>query len=453
MDGATGIDSPTRQIAAWISAIDTAPLSPRAERCARHALLDWTGVTIAAADDPLVDRLVATAVEDGETGNAGLVGRGEMLTPAFAALTNGAASHALDYDDINRRMRGHPTVAVLPALLSITGAGEFRVGELLDALAAGVELACVLGEMMGDSHYNHGFHNTGTIGTIAAAAGAARLMRLDTLQTETALGLAATQAAGLKAMFGSMAKPLHAGKAAMNGLLAARWAKAGVTATEQALECEQGFGQVLSHDFTPKTIRPNSDAPFGIEQNIFKYHAACYYVHSALEAVSELAQEHRFEPGDIEDIEIGLMPELHKVCDIVEPATGLEVKFSIRHMVALQLCGWETSDPSIYTEDVARAPEVIALRSRIRVVQEDFVSRMTTRVTVSCAGNQTHKKTLDVGVPADDLDRQEDRLVNKFSALTNPRLGSERSQSLCRAMLSTPCDAPASTLTHLLFGD
>ena len=452
MDGATGMQFPTRQIAAWIGAVEAEPLSPRAQKCARHALLDWAGVTIAAADDPLVDRLVKIAIEDDETGNAGLAGRGERLTPTFAALVNGAASHALDYDDINTRMRGHPTVAVVPALLAISSTHNPCVGDLLDALAAGVEVACVVGEMMGHTHYNNGFHNTGTIGTIAAAAGAARLMRLSPDRTETALGLAATQAAGLKAMFGSMAKPLHAGKAAMNGLLSARWARSGVTATNGVLECDQGFGQVLSGGFSPKTIRREPGAPFGIEQNIFKFHAACYYVHSALEAASDLAREHGFKPDDVEAIEVGLMPELHKVCDILEPRTGLEVKFSIRHMVALRLFGRETGDPSIYTDDVAIERDLVALRSRIQVVLEDFDSRTTTRVSVTHSGNQTHTRSLDVGVPADDLDRQEERLVAKFNALTEPRLGRERARALRQAMLSSPINAPASTLTDHLFG-
>ncbi len=452
MDRATGIKSPTRQIAAWLAAEGSEPLTPRAERSTRHALLDWAGVTIAAADDPLVVRLVTTAIEDGETGGVGLVGRQERLTPVFAALTNGAASHALDYDDINKRMRGHPTVAILPALLAIVRPGDHSIGDLLDALAAGVEVACVVGEMMGHTHYNHGFHNTGTIGTVAAAAGASRLMRLDSRQIETALGLAATQAAGLKASFGSMAKPLHAGKAAMNGFFSARWAGMGVSGADGVLEAVQGFGPVLSRDFVPKAIRSEPAEPFGIEQNIFKFHAACYYVHSALEAVSDLLREHRFQPSDVEEIEIGLLPELHKVCDILEPETGLEVKFSIRHMVALKLIGWDTSDPSKYTDDIAKNADLVALRLRIHVVPQDFDSRTMARVTVTHSGGHNHTKSLDVGVPADDLDHQEHRLVAKFSALAEPKLGTERAQTLCEAILSAPFDAPVSKIINHLFG-
>ena len=276
----------TSNLARWITRRNDPPTA-RARQAARHAVLDWAGVTAAGASDPLVSLLI----EEAETqGDVPVVARQVRVSPADAARINGAASHVLDFDDINKRMRGHPTVAILPAILA---ASEDHSGaQIIDALITGTEVACSLGEMLGEAHYLHGFHTTATVGTVAATAGVCRLLGLEDNATCRALSIAATQAAGLRAMFGTMVKPLHAGFAAERGLIAACWAHRGMTAPLDGIEHPQGLGPVLSEGFQPLAIRPDSSACFGIEANVFKRHEACYYTHSAIAAVQALCRDH-----------------------------------------------------------------------------------------------------------------------------------------------------------------
>ena len=270
MDGIQPTDGATRDLARWIANPQADPPTPRAITAAKHALLDWTGVVIAGAAEPLTQILIKDALQNGEAGDCPVIGTVYRTSPAFAAMINGASSHALDYDDVNTRMRGHPSVAIIPALLSAAHRRTISGKAFLDAFIAGTEAACITGEMLGAEHYERGFHATATVGTIAAAAGVARLLRLSQDQTAYALGLAATQAAGLQTSFGTMAKPLHAGKAAMNGLLSARLASMGFTASTSALEGVQGLGATQSTSFQPLPVRPDLSVPFGIEQNVYK---------------------------------------------------------------------------------------------------------------------------------------------------------------------------------------
>ena len=410
----------TRNLAEWIAASNDPPPT-RARRAASHAILDWVGVTLAAAGDPELRPLLAEAKEQAGTGGAPVLVASDHYPPAVAARINGTASHLLDFDDVNTRMRGHPTVAILPA---IWAAGRDRPGAaIVDALIAGTEIACALGEMMGETHYHRGFHTTATVGTVAAAAGVCRLLGTDAETTARALSLAATEASGLRAVFGTMGKPLHAGLAAERGVMAARWAMAGLSAPQNAIEAVNGFGPVLSESFAPRPIRPDRDRSFGIEDNLFKRHAACYYTHSAIEAARRIAQAAPLDPEAIARVTIGLQPALFDVCDIVEPRTGLEVKFSIRHLVAMALLGRDTSTPGAFCDALAGDETIRALRARITVVQLDTDNRMLSSVTVDRHAAAPVTETHDAGVPETDLDAQEQALVGKFVRLAGPALG------------------------------
>lgn len=243
-----------------------------------------------------------------------------------------------------------------------------------------------------------------------------------------------------------MAKPVHAGKAAMNGYLSARWAAAGLTAGRNAVECDQGFGATLSPTFVPRQIRADASSPFGIEQNIFKFHAACYYVHSALDALSELISTQRLNSRAVASVEIGLLPELRAVCDIVEPKTGLEVKFSLRHLAAMTLAGIDTGDIHVYLEPSESDAEIIDLRSRITVVPEPFESRTATRVRIVSVDGPIFEKSLDVGVPAEDLEQLGDRLSRKFTSLAEPVVGADRAVRIRRTVLEAETQQPFGVL-------
>ncbi|MEM8786847.1 MAG: MmgE/PrpD family protein [Pseudomonadota bacterium] len=407
----------TGDLARWIARADDPP-TPCAKRAAAQAVLDWTGVTLAAGADPMIAILIS---DKDDAGPVPVVGTGARQTARAAARAMGAASHLLDFDDINKRMRGHPTVAILPALLA--SAEERSGAAVIDALVTGTEVACMLGEILGADHYERGFHTTATVGTVAAAAGVCRMLGADVEATSRALSLAATQASGLRAMFGTMAKPLHAGLAAERGVMAAHWAMAGMTAPMDGIEAAQGLGPVLSDGFAPRPIRPDPTARFGIEDNVFKRHAACYYTHSAIMAATELARDHAIPVDDVESVAVGLQASLLSVCDIVEPKTGLEAKFSVRHLVAMALLGRDTTDHRAFTDALAAGPEIGALRQRITAEPFRTDNRMLARLRITRASGPAVEIERDVSQPATDLDAQETALLAKFYRLATPALG------------------------------
>jgi 2-methylcitrate dehydratase PrpD len=263
----------TRGLADWSARFGMNATTASADRWARHALLDWFAVTIAGAKEPLA-AILADEFRSSTTGPCTIIASDSKASLHDAALVNGAVSHALDYDDVNRLMHGHPTVPVAASVLALGEMMGKSGRDVLTAFIAGYEVECRLGDMCGDGHYEQGFHATGTMGTFGAAAGAANLLGLDADRTAMALGIAASEASGLKINFGTMTKPLHAGKAAQNGLIAARIAARGFTARADAIEAPQGFLQTQAPGFKPEAMRPDPKAPLAVEENLFKYHAA-----------------------------------------------------------------------------------------------------------------------------------------------------------------------------------
>ena len=226
----------TRMLAARTSALNYDALPEEVRTLARQCVLDYFGVALAGADDPLVTILLDELAEAGGAAQAGIIGHKARLPALSAALLNGAIGHALDYDDVNLAMPGHPSVAILPGLLALAEARQSSGREVIAAFVAGYETACRIGSALRPGHYNLGFHATGTVGSFGAAAACARLLGFDAEATARALGIAGTQAAGLKAQFGTMCKPFHAGKASQSGLLAARLAARGFSSRPDLVE-------------------------------------------------------------------------------------------------------------------------------------------------------------------------------------------------------------------------
>lgn len=420
----------TRDIAGWAAGF-TGATAP-ARQWARHALLDWAAVTIAGSREPLAGMLIEEFAAD--TGPCTLVATGRRASLHDAALVNGATGHALDYDDVNFLMHGHPTVPVAPVVLALGEAMGKTGREILDAFIVGYEAECRVGDMAGHGHYDKGFHATGTIGTFGAAAAAARLMGLDAGQTANAIGMAAAQAAGLKSMFGTMTKPFHAGKAASNGLIAARLAGRGFTASTEGIETAQGFAATQAPGFEAAPMRPDPAAPFAVESNLFKYHAACYMTHSAIEAAAALRRAHGAGLDDLAAMTVHSREAILKVCNIPAPRTGLEVKFSIRHLAALALDGADTADTGLYTEATAHDPRIAAARERISFEPREFPNRTAAAVTLETRDGRTLVAEADVGIPAADTLAQWDRLTAKARAIAAPVIGKERTEAVIAAV-------------------
>ena len=413
----------TRFLAERASAIRFDDLPETAVTVARQCILDWFGVTIPGAAEPAARILSDDLLADGARPVASLAGLPQRTSALNAAMINGTASHALDFDDVNMAILGHPTVAILPGLLALaeeTGASQDGV---ITAFVAGYEVACRTGALMSPGHYGHGFHATATVGSVGAAAACAHLLRLDSDTSAIAYGIAATEASGLKSMFGTMCKPLHAGLAARNGLQAARLAARGFSSRPDALECAQGLAATQSVDFNPEEAMKEAPLDHHIANNLFKYHAACYLTHGAIEAGKALRTAHSVSSNAIKSIEIQSAPVADRVCNIAKPETGLEAKFSLRLTVAMALAGRDTSGIATYTDDLTREPELVRLRDLADVSFREGYGEAQAEVTIVTADGRRFEAMHDAGLADRDLARQGRKLADKFDALVDPVLG------------------------------
>ncbi|MEM1307390.1 MAG: MmgE/PrpD family protein [Pseudomonadota bacterium] len=416
---------------------------------ARHAVLDWLGVTLAAQDEPVVDVLVKEVLErrsQSELARHRVVGRDMRTDLLDAVMINGAASHALDYDDVNPCLGGHPGVVTIPVALALAELNPHITGrEFLAAIVVGYEVGGAIGQMLGTSHYARGFHNTGTIGTFAATAVAAWLLRLDQRTTKIAFGLAASQAAGLKCAFGTMTKPFHAGAAAKNGLMSARLAACGMTANPTALEATNGFAAAQAPEFDPRAwVAParGSNDSWVIANTLFKYHAACFGTHSILTAIANLKAREAFDIDDIERVVL-IAPERSRgQCDIQDPTTGLQIKFSTQHLAAMALIGTDTASPESYSDSAAADARAVSLRNRVTLEFDPIRSRYIGDATVVLRSGRQLTAQANVGKPATDLADQWARLSAKFKMLASPHLtlkGAERCAELVATLTATDC--------------
>jgi 2-methylcitrate dehydratase PrpD len=426
-----GSQNLTRMLAEWARALRYEELPDDVRTLVRQCLMDYLACTLAGAKEELTEILLAEMLEHGGAPVATVIGHAERLPVLSAALVNGAASHALDFDDVNMAMTGHPSVVLLSALLPLAEERSSAWQDLVAAFVAGYELQCRLGLLLAPGHYNKlGFHATGTLGSFGAAAGCAHLLGLSAEAFATALGIAGTQAAGLKSMFGTMCKPLHAGKAAHNGLLAARLAQRGFTSRSDVLECAQGFARTHSPDFHPGAALAEPEGGFHIRNNLFKYHAACYMTHAPIEAARKLREQHELWPEQIARIRLTLDETCDRVCNIPAPRTGLEAKFSLRLTTAMALAGVDTGGLGSYSEATAADPTLVALRDMVDFEFQTGRPNTIAEVEVALTDGRTLAASHDSGVPASDIAEQGRRLEEKFMSLAGPVIGAAKARDL-----------------------
>jgi 2-methylcitrate dehydratase PrpD len=435
MDGSTITEGLTLALARRASGLAYDVLPAPVRDLARQCVLDYYGVALAGADDDLVRLLLDEMIEAGGAPQAAVIGYDARLPIMSAALVNGAASHALDYDDVNLAMPGHPTVAILPALLALAELNNSSGRDVITAFVAGYETECRIGMAMRPGHYGRGFHATGTVGAFGAAAACARLLGLDAEATARALGIAGTQAAGLKSQFGTMCKPFHAGKAAQAGLLAARLAARGFSSRTDLVECDQGFAKTHSGDFHPEAALADPPDGYFILANLFKYHAACYMTHAPIECGRQVRERHHPDPDAIAAIKLSVHRGSDRICNIPAPADGLQSKFSLRQTVAMALSGVDTASLGAYSVATATDPGLIGLRERVEFDFRDDCPEAGAELAVTLRDGSVLRAQHDAGLPSGDIADQGRRLAVKFDALAEPVIGTARCREL-RALIA-----------------
>ncbi len=331
-----------RRLAKRIHAVTWDDLPGDAIQWAKIGILDTIAVTLAGAPEECTRIALATPGVADATGPALIYGHGRRTSVLDAALINGVASHALDFDDVNNHIGGHPSVPLVPAIMALGDWVEVSGRDALLAYVTGFEAETRIGRGVNQHHYEKGWHPTATLGIFGTVAAASRLLELSVDQTATALGLAVSLASGVKANFGTMTKPLHIGHSVRNGLYAALLARDGFTANQSAFEHHQGFLKVFNGDGTYDMERTFAEwgQPWNVTQpgpNL-KQFPCCGSTHGAINAMLRLRAEHGLRPEDVVDIEILTTPRRLPHTDNPNPRTGLEAKFSVHYVTARALC-------------------------------------------------------------------------------------------------------------------
>ncbi|MDD5007163.1 MAG: MmgE/PrpD family protein [Syntrophorhabdaceae bacterium] len=420
----------TEGLARFVSECGSAGLPEDVVEAAKRCFLDWIGVTLAGADDPAVEILLGVVKDLGGKKQASILGYGIKTSMIQAALVNGTMAHTLDYDDAHSVVRTHPSAPLIPALLALAEHGRLPGRELIAAFVAGYEITIRMGYALGKEYYERGWHATAVLGRLGAAAGAARLLRLDPGQTAAALGLAATQAGGVRDVFGTMGKPLHSGKAAMDGLLAALLAKEGFAVPTDMLGERSGFAAVFSSEYNPiMTTHNKLGSTYEVLRNSFKPYAACLLVHPVIDGLLILREEHRLDPEAVESIRLEVAPLNMKVAGNPEPKDKVEAKFSLHFGAAIAIIKGNAGN-SIFADETIFNPLVSRLMKRVTVAADTSLGEMEARVTVVLKdGTHCFKHVVaPKGDPANPLTFAE--LEEKFRDLTEKKIGVKQSNGI-----------------------
>ena len=328
----------TLELARRINALSYDDLPPAAIHWAKVGILDTVGVALAGALEDTA-RIPANVLLRGGSGGASLVfGANARASALDAALVNGTAAHALDFDDMTNNLGGHPSAPILPALIALADETGASGRDFIAAYVAGFETECKIGLGVHLYHYTHGWHPTATLGVFGSAAACAKLMRLPDDKIATALAIAASLASGIKANFGTMVKPLHVGHCTRNGLFAALLARDGFTANHGAFEHKQGFFNVFNGEgnYDAAKVLPAWANPLDIVTPgiAVKQYPCCGSTHSALDAALGLAREHKPAADDIERIDVWTHTRRLEHTNRPDPKSALDAKFSVQYCLA-----------------------------------------------------------------------------------------------------------------------
>lgn len=355
----------TKELARFVAGVRYQDIPKEAVSAINMAFTDCIGVAIAGAGDPAPQLLKAMLAPAGKEATL-LVGEGRA-SALDAAWINGTAAHALDYDDVAQR-GGHPSAALVPAILAEAEAVGASGRQMVLAYAAGYETFADVARRDAEQQHEKGWHPTSIFGSLGAAAACASLRGLDAEKATIAIAVSASQSSGLVSNFGTMTKPFHAGLAAHAGVASARLAELGFTAALDALEHAPGLLAAVS-----PSGRIDVDSPVraGKEWQIcgsnrigIKQYPMCYCTHRTLDGMLDLLQREKVDAGDVERVTISYSPRNVTILRNHQPQTGLEAKFSIEFAAASALIAGRAGLSEL-SDDFVRRPDVQALMQRV----------------------------------------------------------------------------------------
>jgi 2-methylcitrate dehydratase PrpD len=377
----------TQALAAGLGDAARAGLPDDVRRETLRSLLNVVGASVGAAGTAEVELLVRHAQACGATGSSPVPGRRETLEASQAALVTGFAAHLDDFDDTHLATVVHPGAAVLAAALPLVARDDVAPLRLLDALALGIEAQLRVALAMTPSHYDQGWHVTGTVGPLGAAVTAALLRGVDDEQLGHAIAIASSMSLGHRQGFGTMVKPFHPGKAAANGLLAAALAARGSTGAPAALEGARGYFRGMAPSVALDRVTEGLGSRWDLLDNTYKPYPCGIVSHPAIEAAEWLSEQ--LAGATPAAVRVRCHPLVVELTGNPDPHTGLAARFSTVHGVAVALADG-VAGLAQYEDDRVRADDVSALRALVTLVPDDEVARDEAIVEVETVDGRSH---------------------------------------------------------------
>ena len=400
----------TQEIASYVEGTRYRDVPNNVVQLARGFILDGLGVALAGSTDEcsrIVQHHLRHAAGRGE---ASILGTTLSAPAPKAALANGVAGHAMDYDDTQLStskeavygLLTHPTTPVLAAVLAVGEMEKISGEEFVLAYVLGVEVECRIADAINPRHYQSGFHSTATMGGLGAAMAVGKILRLKEKPLITTLGIAASMASGLRENFGTMTKPLHAGRAAENGVNAALLARDGFTAANNILEARRGFFSAMAGGYDEGKISGRFGTPYFMREPgiSIKPYPSGSLSHPAQDLILDLVRQHDLKAADIERIDVGTNSNVPNALIYPMPKTALEGKFSIPFCMAVAVLERKAGIAEFQDRKV-RDKKVIELMKRVTLSVDDELERLgydqvRSRIRITLKNGRTLEGRYDV---------------------------------------------------------
>jgi len=452
--------SPTYNTARWAAELEYDQLPQNVIQAAKYCFLDTIGVALAGSQTQPVLKVRKYVENSPGPGNSSIWGTHAKTTAELAALSNGTACHALDFDETNYSSIGHQAAVIIPALLALTQEHKYHGRDLLTSFVAGYELMGKLGATVNPETYLKGWWTTSLLGLTGTVVACSRLLQIDHQQMVMAMGLGASFSSGLRNNFGTMAKPFGVGKTAMDGVILSKLAKIGLTTAPGHLDADSLFLSLISDHASVDTLG-NLGKPYELENPgvTFKRYPSCSATHAAVDAILSLVNEYNFAANDVVSICCEIPPLVDSCLIYTNPDNIEHARFSLEACVALALCE-RNLDNSTFTAQKIADPGLRKVMERVqRHIRDDFNDSQPidssqpnepARLIVHLTDNRKLEKTVLFARGNNENPLSGAELEAKFNTLTQNYISDDKANTLCQIILNLESLKEISTLTDCL---
>ena len=405
----------TTELASYILSTHLADLPADVKREAHRALLNYVGCAVGGSREPAVNIALRALTPYAGKPSARILGRAERTDPLHASLMNGISSHVHDFDDTTPKNYIHPTSPVASALFAYACEHTVTGADFLLAFILGFEAESRVGNAVYPAHYDAGWHITGTAGVFGAAAAVGKLLGLQQQNMVWALGLAATQAAGLREMFGAMGKAFHPGRSAQNGYAAALLAREGFTGSDTGIEGPRGFAHVQAAKYDIAKVTNKLGIDFDLRENTYKPFPCGIVIHPTIDACIQISRSRTIKPQDIKAVRLQVAPLVLDLCRKKDIRVGLEGKFSVFHAAAIGLVRGKAGLGE-FSDETVNDPDVKAVREqRTMATADPSVAEDAVRVEVELTSGERIQKNVDHAIGNLGRPMTDGELEDKFT--------------------------------------